>query len=104
MTRLTVALVRFYQRRISRWLPPMCRFEPSCSEYACQALIRHGFWRGCGLALRRLARCHPFHPGGCDPVPEPERGRPPKHDDAQLALSAERRRSASTGQDAPRTP
>ncbi len=64
-----VVLIRLYQRWISPYLPPSCRFFPSCSEYAAQAVTRHGLFRGGWLALRRLLRCHPFHPGGYDPVP-----------------------------------
>lgn len=63
-------LIRFYQVTIARLLPPgTCRFYPSCSEYSYQAIGRYGAWRGSFLALRRLTRCHPFHPGGIDPVP-----------------------------------
>lgn len=62
-------LVRLYQRTLSRWLPPTCRFTPSCSEYALEALERHGVWRGGWYSLNRILRCHPFHPGGFDPVP-----------------------------------
>jgi uncharacterized protein len=65
-----VLLVRLYQRLISPLLPPACRFYPSCSAYAVQALERHGAARGSWLTVRRLCRCHPFHPGGIDPVPE----------------------------------
>lgn len=64
-----IRLVRFYQRWISPLLPPACRFEPSCSEYLVQAIELHGVWRGLGLGLRRLARCHPWSRGGFDPVP-----------------------------------
>jgi len=67
--RLLVLLVRLYQRAVSPLLPPACRFHPSCSSYAAGALERHGALRGSWLAARRLARCHPFHPGGIDPVP-----------------------------------
>lgn len=66
-----VVLIRGYQRWISPLLPRSCRFVPSCSEYAAQAVERHGLLRGGGLAIRRLLRCHPLHPGGFDPVPEP---------------------------------
>jgi hypothetical protein len=69
MTRLMLALIRGYQRFISPLIPPTCRFTPSCSAYAADAIARHGPWRGSCLAVRRLLRCHPFHPGGCDPVP-----------------------------------
>jgi putative membrane protein insertion efficiency factor len=64
-----VGIVRVYQRLVSPLLPPSCRFYPSCSAYAVTALERHGAARGSWLAARRLARCHPFHPGGLDPVP-----------------------------------
>ncbi len=63
------SLIRAYQLAISPWLAPRCRFYPSCSHYALEALQIHGSLRGSWLALRRLARCHPFHRGGFDPVP-----------------------------------
>ena len=66
-----LAAVRFYQRAISPALPPRCRFYPSCSAYALEAIERHGAARGSWLALRRLAKCAPWHPGGVDLVPEP---------------------------------
>jgi hypothetical protein len=69
---LLIALVRFYQLAISPWLPPACRYSPTCSAYAIEALRVHGPLRGLWLSLRRLLRCHPFHPGGHDPVPPPE--------------------------------
>lgn len=62
-------LVRAYRRLVSPLLPPSCRFYPSCSAYAEGALLRHGAAKGSWLAARRLARCHPLHPGGIDPVP-----------------------------------
>lgn len=67
--RTLVGLIRGYQKFISPGLPPACRFYPSCSQYAIEAIARHGALRGSWLAARRLARCHPFHPGGVDPVP-----------------------------------
>ena len=67
--RSLMLLVRGYQIAISPALPPSCRFTPSCSQYALEALERHGALKGSWLAARRLARCHPFHPGGVDPVP-----------------------------------
>jgi len=71
MTRLLLAMIRCYQRFVSPLLPRTCRFQPTCSEYAAQALRRYGAWRGLLLAAARLLRCHPFSPGGYDPV-EPE--------------------------------
>ncbi|MFL5518783.1 MAG: membrane protein insertion efficiency factor YidD [Gemmatimonadales bacterium] len=67
--RLLAGLIRGYQTVLSPLLPPSCRFHPSCSQYALEALTRHGALKGSWLAARRLARCHPFHPGGYDPVP-----------------------------------
>jgi putative membrane protein insertion efficiency factor len=66
-----LAAVRFYQRAISPVLPPRCRFEPSCSAYAAEALEVHGAARGSWLSLVRLAKCAPWHPGGLDLVPAP---------------------------------
>jgi len=65
------AAVRGYRLFVSLLLPPACRFLPSCSEYAVEAIERHGARRGAVLALRRLARCHPWGGSGYDPVPEP---------------------------------
>jgi uncharacterized protein len=58
-----------YRRSVGALLPPRCRFAPSCSTYALEALAEHGALRGTWLAVRRIGRCHPFHPGGYDPVP-----------------------------------
>ncbi len=69
MTRVLRCLIRAYRYAVSPWLGQNCRFHPSCSVYAEQALDRHGLFRGAGLALKRLCRCHPWHPGGYDPVP-----------------------------------
>ena len=69
ISRLLIALLRVYKRFISPLLGPRCRFVPSCSEYAMDAISLHGPLRGSWLAARRLGRCHPFHPGGFDPVP-----------------------------------
>ncbi len=66
---LLVALVRVYQLFISPLLPPACRYYPSCSAYAIEALEKHGARRGSWLAVKRIGRCHPFRPGGFDPVP-----------------------------------
>jgi putative membrane protein insertion efficiency factor len=64
-----IALLRGYKRFVSPFLPPACRFQPTCSEYAMEAVARHGVIRGSSLALFRLLRCHPFSRGGYDPVP-----------------------------------
>ena len=69
MARALIFLVRIYQRLIGPGLPKVCRFYPSCSSYAVEALARHGAARGSWLAARRILRCHPFHPGGIDEVP-----------------------------------
>lgn len=65
-----LSLIRFYQRWISPLLGANCRFYPSCSCYAHDAIAVHGPLKGCVLTVRRLLRCHPWHPGGYDPVPE----------------------------------
>lgn len=71
MKRLAIAQVRVYQYLISPLLGPRCRFQPSCSHYAVEALNQLGLLRGLWLSLRRLLRCHPWHPGGYGPVPDP---------------------------------
>ncbi|TEU14967.1 MAG: membrane protein insertion efficiency factor YidD [Anaerolineales bacterium] len=67
--RVILWTIRLYQKLVSPALPPSCRFVPSCSEYARQAVEKHGLLRGVWLGLGRLLRCHPFGPGGYDPVP-----------------------------------
>lgn len=69
MKRLLVSLIRGYKRLVSPVLPPACRFVPSCAEYAAEAVEKHGPLRGVFLAMRRIVRCAPWHPGGIDPVP-----------------------------------
>lgn len=69
MGRIVILAIRVYQYLISPLLGPHCRFHPTCSHYAVEAIETHGAIRGGWLALRRLSRCHPWHPGGCDPVP-----------------------------------
>ncbi len=67
---LLLSLIKGYQDWISPILGPRCRFIPTCSAYGIEAISRHGPWRGGWLTLRRLSRCHPFTPCGCDPVPD----------------------------------
>lgn len=69
MRALVLLSIRLYQRTIGHQLPPACRFQPSCSQYAYDAVARHGVVRGAYLAMRRLGRCHPLNLGGYDPVP-----------------------------------
>jgi putative membrane protein insertion efficiency factor len=69
MRNVFVVALRAYKIVISPFLPPACRFYPTCSEYAAQAIARHGVLRGGALAAGRIARCHPWHPGGVDQVP-----------------------------------
>ena len=69
MQSLVVGLIRVYQWLLSPFMGPCCRFHPTCSHYAVEAVRRHGTLRGLWLALRRVGRCHPWHPGGYDPVP-----------------------------------
>lgn len=75
LTKILIALIRVYQKTLSRLLlaafGPVCRFEPSCSRYAVACLEGHGAVRGTLLSVRRLCKCHPFHPGGYDPPPPP---------------------------------
>ncbi|AKJ69638.1 MULTISPECIES: membrane protein insertion efficiency factor YidD [Pandoraea] len=75
MRTLLLLLLRFYKLAISPWLGDRCRFYPSCSDYAREAIETHGPARGTYLAACRLCRCHPFHPGGCDPVPPPRQAK-----------------------------
>lgn len=70
MKYLLLAFIRLWQWTFSRVLPPTCRFYPSCSQYGYEAISRYGVPRGLWLTVKRVARCHPFHPGGYDPVPE----------------------------------
>jgi putative membrane protein insertion efficiency factor len=77
IARFLVALIRLYQRTLSPLLGNVCRFEPSCSRYAAACLLEHGAWKGSLLSIRRLCKCHPFHPGGFDPPPLKARVSPP---------------------------
>jgi len=70
MRKLLLGLIRAYQFLLRPWVGNQCRFWPTCSDYACQAIDRHGALRGSWLAARRVLRCNPWHAGGIDPVPE----------------------------------
>jgi putative membrane protein insertion efficiency factor len=72
LQRWMIGAVRFYRRALSPLKPPSCRFHPTCSAYALEAIERHGAARGGWLTLRRILRCHPFCRGGYDPVPLPD--------------------------------
>jgi len=89
VTRALMAGVTGYRRFISPLLPPRCRFEPSCSAYALEALRVHGAARGLWLAVARIARCHPFHPGGYDPVPPRGARRRPSRTKARLTTETQ---------------
>jgi putative membrane protein insertion efficiency factor len=69
MRRFATLLIRIYQWTVSPWLGPRCRFYPSCSSYTLEAITRFGITKGAWLGLARIGRCHPWHPGGFDPVP-----------------------------------
>jgi hypothetical protein len=77
LRRLALLPVYFWQRVVSPLLPPTCRFRPTCSQYAVEAVLAHGIFKGFALAVWRILRCHPFTEGGFDPVPPP-RGREPE--------------------------
>ncbi|MFW5924754.1 MAG: membrane protein insertion efficiency factor YidD [Myxococcota bacterium] len=72
MRRLLLGLIRLYQWTLSPLLGPVCRFEPSCSRYTAACIERFGPLRGSWLGVKRIGRCHPFHPGGYDPPPLPD--------------------------------
>ncbi|AEA28778.1 hypothetical protein GCM10023403_53910 [Pseudonocardia benzenivorans] len=96
IARALIAVLRFYQKWISPAFPPVCRFHPTCSAYAVEALQVHGVMRGSFLTVRRLLRCGPWHPGGLDPVPP---RRPPRHDDDRRpAEDADARHGADDGE------
>lgn len=69
MTRLALGIIKLYQNTLSRVLPHVCRFQPTCSHYALEAVKKYGFLRGAWLAAKRIIRCNPFSEGGYDPVP-----------------------------------
>jgi len=86
VARLLILLIRLYQLTLSRLLGPVCRFHPSCSHYSVACLELHGAAKGSWLTIRRLSRCHPFHPGGYDPPPLPKGH--PGHPDAGTTEAA----------------
>lgn len=69
MKKLLIWTIRLYQKAISPYLPPTCRFHPTCSEYTAMAIEKYGMLKGVLLGIKRVAKCHPFHSGGHDPVP-----------------------------------
>lgn len=73
MKKVALFLVRFYQLVLQPWIGYQCRFTPTCSNYAIEALEKLGFWKGSWLILKRILRCHPFHSGGYDPVEKKRR-------------------------------
>ncbi|MEE3719326.1 membrane protein insertion efficiency factor YidD [Tumidithrix elongata RA019] len=79
MKTILLWLIRFYRFCISPLTPPSCRFQPTCSQYALTAIERFGAWKGSGMAVKRICRCHPWHPGGYDPVPEVSCQQPHQH-------------------------
>jgi len=89
---IAIAIVRAYQLVLRPWLGPRCRFHPSCSCYATEALAAHGVWHGGWLTLRRLSRCHPWHAGGFDPVP---RVLAPTHARAELVERVEQAKGSA---------
>ncbi|TQR14677.1 membrane protein insertion efficiency factor YidD [Psychrobacillus soli] len=70
MKHIIIAIFRFYQKIISPLTPPSCRFYPTCSHYGVEAVQKHGAIKGGYLTIRRISKCHPFHEGGIDPVPD----------------------------------
>ncbi|MCK4649095.1 membrane protein insertion efficiency factor YidD [bacterium] len=86
MVKVLIGLIRLYQRVISPWKVPCCRFYPTCSEYAIEAIREYGLVLGVFLALKRLLKCHPFHPGGYDPVPQWDRVKQSNSQTAKIRL------------------
>ena len=70
MKKIVIGMIKIYQKVISPLTPPSCRFYPTCSHYGIEAVEKHGALKGSWLAVRRISKCHPFHEGGFDPVPE----------------------------------
>ncbi|MFD2704511.1 membrane protein insertion efficiency factor YidD [Salibacterium lacus] len=72
MKKMLLLFIKGYRTFISPFTPPSCRFFPSCSQYGMEAVQTHGAWKGLWLTVKRISKCHPFHPGGFDPVPPPK--------------------------------
>jgi len=72
-----ILLIKGYQKMVSPWLGPRCRFHPTCSNYCIEALKQHGMVHGLWLGMKRICKCHPFHSGGFDPVPQKNKSGPP---------------------------
>lgn len=70
MKKILLSIIKFYQKAISPMTPPSCRFHPTCSHYGLEAIETHGALKGTWLTVKRISKCHPFHEGGYDPVPE----------------------------------
>ena len=69
LNKLFILIIKFYRKMISPYLPPTCRFKPTCSEYSLQAFSKYPFFKALWLSSKRILKCHPFHPGGYDPLP-----------------------------------
>lgn len=76
MKKVLISIIQFYQKFISPLTPPSCRFYPTCSHYGVEAIKVHGALKGSWLTIKRISKCHPFHPGGFDPVPEKKHKHP----------------------------
>ncbi|WP_379965229.1 membrane protein insertion efficiency factor YidD [Ectobacillus sp. sgz5001026] len=76
MKKILISIIQFYQNFISPLTPPSCRFYPTCSHYGVEAIKVHGALKGSWLTIKRISKCHPFHPGGFDPVPEKKHKHP----------------------------